>query len=62
MLDLHNISYFLLYHLYLPYDLFLNESVFITINNFLLLSMANMLTISRADGRLLLELINGQFQ
>ena len=43
-----SISYFLMYHLYLPYDLFHNESVFITINNFLLLPMVNILTISRA--------------
>ena len=42
------ISHSLLHHLYLPYDLFLNESVFIAINNFLLLAMVNILTISRA--------------
>ena len=40
-----SISYSLLYHLYLPYDLFLNKSAFITINNFLLLAMVNILTI-----------------
>ena len=44
-----SISHSLLYHLSLPYDLFLNESVFITINNFLLLAMVNILTISRAE-------------
>ena len=53
-------SHSLLYHLYLPYDLFLNESVFITIKNFLLFAMINILTISRAEWTLLFELINGQ--
>ena len=40
-----NISYSLLYHLYFPYYLFLNESVFITINIFLLFPIVNILTI-----------------
>ena len=44
-----SISHSLLYHLYLPYDLFLNESVFVTIKNFLLFAMINILTISRAE-------------
>ena len=35
--------------IYLPYDIILNESVFITINNFLLLAMVNTLIISRAE-------------
>ena len=43
-----SISHCLQYHLYLPYDLFLNESVFNTINNLLLLAMVNIITISRA--------------
>ena len=43
-----SISHSLLYHVYLPYDLFLNESVFVTVSSFLLLSMVNLLTISRA--------------
>ena len=36
-------------HLYLPYDLSLNESVFIFANNFLLLAIVNILIISRAE-------------
>ena len=47
-----SVSYSLLYHLYLPYDLFLNESELITINNFLLLAMVNVLTISRAGWKI----------
>ena len=47
-----SISYSSLYHLYLPYDLFLNESVFITINYFLLLAMVNILTILRAGWKI----------
>ena len=49
-----------LHHLYLPYDLFLNELVSIATNYFSLLAMVNILTISRADGRLLPQMINGQ--
>ena len=41
-----------MYSLYLPYDLFLNESVFITINNFLLLAVVNILTLSRAGWKI----------
>ena len=40
-----NISYSWLHHLYLPYSLSLNESVFITINIFLLFAIVNILTI-----------------
>ena len=41
-----------MYSLYLPYYLFLNESVFITINNFLLLAVVNILTLSRAGWKI----------
>ena len=37
------INCFLLHHLYLLYGLLLNESVFITINSFLLLAMVNII-------------------
>ena len=47
-----SISNALLYHIYLPYDLSFNESVFITINNFLLLAMVNILIISRAEWKI----------
>ena len=47
-----SINHSLLYHPYLPYHLFLNESVFITINNFLLLAMVNLLTVSRAGWKI----------
>ena len=45
-------SYSLLHHLYLPYDLFLNESVFITIILFLLLAIVNILTILLAGWKI----------
>ena len=41
-----SISYSLLHHLYLPFDLFLKESIFFTTKNFLLLDLINTLTIS----------------
>ena len=41
-----------MYSLYFPYDLFLNESVFITINNFLQLAVVNILTRSRAGWKI----------
>ena len=47
-----SISYSLLHHLYVPYDLFFNESVFITINNFLLLTVVNILTILHARSKI----------
>ena len=47
-----SISYSLLYHVYLPYDLFLNESVYITINNFLLLAMINITIIWRVGWKI----------
>ena len=47
-----SISHSLQYHICLPYDLFLNESVFITINKFLLLAMVKILTISRAGWKI----------
>ena len=40
------------YDLWLPYDLFLNESVFIAINNLLLLAMVNIFTISGAGWKI----------
>ena len=59
-----SISHSLLYHLYMPYDLFLNESVFITASNFLLLAIVDFtdLAISRVgwEIKLLLKLINEQ--
>ena len=45
-------SFTVIYHLYLPYDLFFNESVFITINYFLLFAMVNILAISRAGWKM----------
>ena len=47
-----SITYSLLHHLYVPYDLFFNESVFITINNFLLLTVVNILTILHAGSKI----------
>ena len=47
-----SISYSLLHHLYVPYDLFFNESVFITINNFLLLTVVNILAILHAGSKI----------
>ena len=44
-----SINYALLYNIYLPYDLILNESGFITISKFSLLAMVNILIISRAE-------------
>ena len=43
-----SISHSLLYQLNLLYDQFLNESVFITINNFLMIAMVSILIISLA--------------
>ena len=47
-----SINYALLYNIHLPYDLFLNQSVFFAINNFLLLAMINILIISRAEWKI----------
>ena len=47
-----SMSYSLLHHLYLPYDLFLNESVFITIIIFLLLAKVVILTILLAGWKI----------
>ena len=50
------ISHSLQYHLYLPYDLFLNESMLITFNNFLLLTMVNVLIIWRTGWKIAAEI------
>ena len=44
--------HYCIYQVISPYDLFLNESVFITSNSFLLLAMVNILTISRAGWKI----------